>query len=199
MSDLLPAEETQRATVLRLVEGLDPWDAVETEHQATALRWIRSGAQLNRTDPPDGPPIHLVSYFMPYDVRRQAVMLVAHRKSGLDLPPGGHCEPGESPWDTVERECDEELGIQAVPLRAVDRAPMFITVTATRPPQRHTDVSLWHLIAVDPDVVQLSPDPREFSGARWVSLEALLDEPIDRLDPHTHRFVGKLRAALPSH
>lgn len=31
------------------------------------------------------------------------------------LPPGGHVEPGEDPWQTVVRECREELHIDAVP------------------------------------------------------------------------------------
>jgi hypothetical protein len=51
------------------------------------------------------------------------------------------------------------------------------------------------VIAVDPDDPRLCPDPREFSAARWVRLDDVLEEPIKRLDPHTHRFVRKLRAA----
>jgi 8-oxo-dGTP pyrophosphatase MutT (NUDIX family) len=52
-----------------------------------------------------------VSYFVPFDPGSSSVLLAAHRKSGLVLPPGGHCARGELPWYTVQRECAEELGI----------------------------------------------------------------------------------------
>lgn len=141
--------------------------------------------------------MHLVSYFVPYDERRDAVLLGAHRKSGLDLPPGGHCEPGESPWETTARECVEELGIPAVALPQVGPRPLMVTVTQTGAsmPGRHTDVSLWFVLALAADDPALRPDPREFSGVRWLTLDELLAEPIERFDPHMHRFARKLRQA----
>ncbi|MQM23978.1 hypothetical protein [Glycomyces albidus] len=32
----------------------------------------------------------------------------------------------------------------------------------------------------------------EFSGIKWLSLAQVLDEPIETLDPHLHRFTAKL-------
>lgn len=92
--------------------------------------------------------MHLVSYFVPFDPAERALLLAAHRKSGLTLPPGGHCEPGESPWQTVCRECEEELGLPAVALPGIGSVPLFLTVTQTQGSavRRHTDVSLWYAI-----------------------------------------------------
>lgn len=188
------------AEVRTVVSELSPADELEAEHLAAALAWIDSGAELFRITPPDTPPMHLVSYFVPYDARTGSVLVAAHRKSGLDLPPGGHCEPGESPWQTTRRECVEELGIPAVPLPQTGPRPLLLSVTQTRGdlPGRHTDVSLWYVLEVSAEDPALHPDPREFTGVRWLTLDALLAEPIERFDPHMHRFARKLRQILPA-
>ncbi|WP_049871652.1 NUDIX domain-containing protein [Catenulispora acidiphila] len=108
--------DAARRGLARTVSLIEPSDEIEADHRAAVLEWIGSGAPLYRTRPPDEPDRHLVSYFVPYDAASGALMMVAHRKAGLDLPPGGHCEPGESPWTTVARECVEELGVAAVPV-----------------------------------------------------------------------------------
>lgn len=189
------AHSPATAAVRSALGRLSPFDALESDHLAATLAWIDSGADLFRTVPPDVPPMHLVSYFVPFDARRDSVLVAAHRKSGLDLPPGGHCEPGEAPWETTRRECVEELGIPAVPSPRIGPHPLLLTVTQTRGdlPGRHTDVSLWFVLDVGADDPALRPDPREFSGVRWLTLDELLAEPIERFDPHMHRFARKLR------
>jgi 8-oxo-dGTP diphosphatase len=190
---------TTRAAITHTIRDLDPLDNVERTHQHAVLDWIASGAELYRTIPPDTPPMHLVSYFVPFDRETNSVLVTAHRKSGLDLPPGGHCEPGELPWQTVERECVEELGVPAVPADLIGPRPLFLTVTDTRGAAgRHTDVSLWHVLDLAATNPACRPDPREFASVRWLPLDRLLAEPISRFDPHMHRFTHKLRAALTS-
>jgi 8-oxo-dGTP pyrophosphatase MutT (NUDIX family) len=186
----------RRAEIARTVASIEPVDTIEADHQRAVLDWIDSGDELYRLVPPDQPPMHLVSYFVPFDPVAGAVLLTAHRKSGLVLPPGGHCEPGESPWQTVQRECVEELGIPAVELPRLGDRPLFITVTETQglAVRRHTDVSLWYVIALDRADERLRPDPGEFDGVHWLSLDALPAEPVARFDPHMHRFARKLRA-----
>jgi 8-oxo-dGTP pyrophosphatase MutT (NUDIX family) len=189
---------THREQVARTVGSITPVDELEAAHRRAVLGWIESGAELCRLVPPDQPPMHLVSYFVPFDPGTRAVLLTDHRKSGLSLPPGGHCEAGELPWQTVLRECEEELGVPAVALPSTGAEPLFVTITQTQGPAvpRHTDVSLWYVIELDPADGRLRPDPREFDGVRWLPLDQLTAEPIEGLDPHTHRFAGKLDAAL---
>ncbi len=139
--------------------------------------------------------MHLVSYFVVLDETRKELLLVAHRKAGLWLPSGGHVEPQEDPWETVVRECREELCIAAVPATVGAKAPFFLTVTQTRGPGRHTDVSLWYLLQADVDQIT-SFDEGEFEAIKWLSLGQVLDQPMDTLDPHMHRFTRKLMKAM---
>ena len=55
---------------------------------------------------------HFPTYFLPHDRRSRKVFLVHHRKSGLWLSPGGHIEPGETLFGTLNHEVEEELGLE---------------------------------------------------------------------------------------
>lgn len=182
----------------RLVAGLGavvPWDGLEREHLAEVAAWVGSGAPLYRTRAPDVPDRHLVSYFVPYDEVTGRLLLCAHRKAGLWLPPGGHVEPGEDPWETVVRECREELRVAAAPSDVAGDQPFFLTTARTRGQGRHVDVSLWYVLrAREGDVTSF--DEAEFAAVRWLAPERVLAEPLDTLDPHLHRFARKLAAAL---
>jgi 8-oxo-dGTP pyrophosphatase MutT (NUDIX family) len=182
--------------VAELVRGLAPWDDVEREHLATAGAWIASGALLYRTGKPDIPRTHLVSYFVVLDEERGQLLLVDHRTAGLWLPTGGHVEVDEHPWHTVMREAREELNMAAEPSALAGDRPFFLTVTRTRGPGQHTDVSLWYLLRADA-TTDISYDGAEFAAIRWLSPRQILAEPADTLDPHLHRFTEKLLAALP--
>ncbi|WP_245740547.1 NUDIX domain-containing protein [Nonomuraea maritima] len=183
--------ERLRGELMRQVAGIVPWDEQEDAHVAAALAWVASGAPLYRTHAPDVPDPHLVVYNVVLSPDGE-LLLVDHRKARLWLPSGGHVEPGEAVWDTVERECLEELHVRARPT-TFGTSPFFATVTPTRGPDVHTDVSLWFLLEVD---AITSYDQREFAAVRWLSPRAVLDEPIERLDPHMHRFTQKLVNAL---
>lgn len=186
---------TDRARLLELIGGISPWDELEQEHISAAQAWISSGAPLYRTAKPATPPIHLVSYFVVLDETRAQVLLAEHRKAGLWLPTGGHVEPDEAPWQTVRRECREELDIEAVPSAVAGEQPLFLTIADTRGQGQHTDVSLWHLIRSTPATITWFSD-EEFSSIKWLSLPQVLDEPIETLDPHLHRFTAKLAEAF---
>ncbi|MDX2290809.1 MULTISPECIES: NUDIX domain-containing protein [Streptomyces] len=189
-----PLASRPRARLLDLIGAIEPWDDLERAHLATATEWIARGAPLYRVRPPDVPPTHLVCYFVVHDVVRGELLLTAHRKAGLWLPAGGHVEPDEDPWDTVVRECREELSLQATASSLTGAHPLFLTVTPTRERHPHTDVSLWYVLNADADAVT-TYDRGEFEAIRWLTKEQVLQEPIDRLDPHMHRFARKLQHA----
>lgn len=190
-----PPNTPRRSHLTALLEAISPWDAQERTHLAEAKAWIADGAPLYRIRKPDHPPQHLVSYFVAFDQPHGELLLVAHRKAGLWLPSGGHVAPGEDPWDTVVRECREELHTDAVPSAVSGRRPFFLTVTGTRGPGSHIDVSLWYLLQTDAAAVT-SFDEGEFTAVRWLTLPKILAEPLDNLDPHMHRFTRKLQAAV---
>ncbi|MDQ0947298.1 8-oxo-dGTP pyrophosphatase MutT (NUDIX family) [Streptomyces phaeochromogenes] len=189
-------DQLLRVRLTSLLEGVRPWDGQERAHLAEAVEWIAGGAPLHRVRKPDVPEVHLVSYFVVLDEKRGELLLVAHRKAGLWLPSGGHVEPMEDPWDTVVRECGEELRIEAVPSGVAGSEPFFLTITQTRGHGRHTDVSLWYVLQADVGSI-VTFDEDEFSAIKWLSLSQVLAEPVDTLDPHMHRFTRKLMAAQP--
>ncbi|MFF4881443.1 NUDIX hydrolase [Streptomyces nigra] len=190
----LESDEQSRAHLLNAIGTIEPWDSLEGTHLNTTRQWISSGAPLYRVRKPDVPPVHLVSYFVVLDDTSDRLLLVTHRKAGLWLPTGGHVEPDEDPWATVVRECQEELGIEAIASPLTGGSPFFLTVTDTRGPGVHTDVSLWYLLAADADTIT-SYDEEEFSAIRWLTPDQVLAESDDVLDPHMHRFTRKLQRA----
>ena len=180
-----------RDRVREVVSALRPADAREGRDRDQVLRWVDSGAPLYRTRPPDEPPMHLVSYVVPVDPDRGELLLVAHRKAGLWLPPGGHVEPDEDPWHTAVREAAEELGLSV----SAPSQPAFITVTRTVGHGPHTDVSLWYVVETAVDAVT-GFDASEFDAIAWLRPEEILDRPPRELDPELHRFVSKLRHSI---
>ncbi|MEU0119310.1 NUDIX domain-containing protein [Streptomyces bobili] len=189
------SDQLLRARLTDLLNRVRPWDEQERTHLAAAVEWVASGAPLYRTQKPDVPSMHLVSYFVVLDETRGELLLVAHRKTDLWLPSGGHVEPLEDPWDTVTRECREELRIEAVPSTVSGEQPFFLTVTQTRGHGQHTDVSLWYVLQSKVGGVT-SFDEEEFEAINWLSLQQVLAEPGNRLDPHMHRFTRKLMSVI---
>lgn len=185
---------TTAREVSLLLSGVTPIDDLEGDHLAAVLAWLASTEDVFRRVKPATPTPHLVSYFVPVEVATRKVLLVEHRKSQLWLPPGGHLEPGEHPWDATVRECREELGVQAETLLPEDRRPLFVTMTATTEVDPHIDVSLWYVIRGEP-AADVAWDTREFASVRWWPM-AELAHVDDGFDPHTARFIGKLASRL---
>ncbi|WP_432832959.1 NUDIX domain-containing protein [Dactylosporangium sp. CA-092794] len=185
-----------RAALRGVVTRLVPFDEREAADRSAVMAWIDSGADLYRRVPPDRPPQHLVTYFLPFDSATDQVFLVAHRKAGLWLPPGGHVEPGEAPWAAVEREADEELSVAARPHTLTpDRQPLFLTVTETVGPGQHHDATLWFLLALDREA-RMAPDPVEFTGYGWFRRTDVAAWPAGRSDPEMPRALAKLASRL---
>jgi 8-oxo-dGTP pyrophosphatase MutT (NUDIX family) len=178
-----------------IVAGISPIDALEAEHKNDVHAWVASGAPLFRIAKPDNPPKHLVSYFVLYDGAAGKLMLIDHVKAKLWLPTGGHVDLDEDPKVTVIREAEEELAIDAEFKTKFGEHPLFVTVTTTKGYGEHTDVSFWYVINGDSERL-LSYDSEEMHGYKWLSLDEVLAMDITKLDPHMHRFVGKMRARL---
>jgi 8-oxo-dGTP pyrophosphatase MutT (NUDIX family) len=179
--------------VTAVVAAIEPYDDTERAQQADVLAWLASTPDVYRRVKPATPPRHLVSYAVLTDLRSGSVFLVDHRLSGLWLPAGGHVEPGEAPAVTAKREAREELGIEA-DFSIAGPLPAFVTVTRTRTPDSHTDVSLWYLLAGYPGM-PLVLDPREFAGGRWWTGPELEAADQARFDPNMGRFLAKVRGA----
>lgn len=173
-----------RSKIHSEVLAIEPCDELEAEHIADVCDWIDSGAELCRLQKPATPFKHLVSYFVVVD--GDHILLVDHKNAQLWLPTGGHVEPGEHPWNTVIREAEEELQMDATPL--FDR-PLFLTVTSTVGlTAGHTDVSLWYVLKGDRKL-PIRYDEQEFNSVKWFHVSEV---PLERSDPHMDRFLRKL-------
>lgn len=167
------------------LQAIFPLDSVEEQHIRDSIAWMDSGAELIRREKPAVPPRHLVSYFALID--GDWILLVDHINAGLWLPSGGHVEVGETPAQTVQREAQEELGIEA---EFMFPSPVFLTVTETvGMTAGHVDVSLWFALKGN-RAQPLDFDRSEFHGIGWFHRS---DLPFNR-DPNLHRFMQKIAA-----
>lgn len=186
---------TVKATIYDEVTQITPYDDVESAHIADIQQWIKSNAPLFRISKPDNPPKHLVAYFVLVDPDSRSILLVDHIKAQKWLPTGGHAMNNEDLVDTVIREADEELNLQAIFLKN-QRHPFFATVTITGGlTPGHTDVSLWYLLhGHRHDFVQY--DKSEFTDVEWFTFDEILESDPVIFDPHLQRFTRKLQAYL---
>ncbi|MBB5917332.1 8-oxo-dGTP pyrophosphatase MutT (NUDIX family) [Nocardia transvalensis] len=183
--------EQATAVVAEIVAGIEPVDELERRHIDRVSAWLSGTDDIYRRVPPDTPPQHLVSYVVLVDPDGRGVYLGRHLKSGLDLPMGGHVEPGEHPSDAARREAFEELGLDAEFTVAGDR-PLMVTVTTTVGAHPHVDVSLWHVVRGDRSR-DYPLDPAEFAYGRWWDLDPY---GLPATDPHLPRFLRKLDTVL---
>lgn len=176
------------ATVHDVVTSLDPGDNLEAEHRSHTLGWLRRTDDVFRRAKPAEPAKHLVSYVVPIDPATDSVLLVEHVNAGRWLPPGGHVEVDEHPFDAAVREIGEELGVTTAP----SATPVFLTVTETVGTDAgHTDVSLWYTVEISRNR-ELTPDTGEFHGIRWWTRAEILAAGPARFDPHLTRFLEKV-------
>jgi len=182
--------DRQREAIITDVRAIDPFDELERNDRMRALTWMTSTADIWRIAKPAVPPVHLISYFLVVD--RQQVLLGDHINSGRWLPGGGHVEIGEHPLDTVRREAQEELGIEA---DFVYLAPLLISfVDTVGLTAGHTDASLWYVIRARREQ-PIRFDEREFRSVAWFDFDAL---PLNNTDPALARAIKKHRALTAS-
>ena len=132
---------------------------------------------------------HFCAYFLPYDTKTKKVFIIAHKKSGLWLSPGGHIEPGEGLFDTLTREIKEELGI-INPL-SQESKPLLLTVTDIKRDVRSCKVhfDMWYFLPTNGSNFKIDSD--EFHEARWVSINEARDLIVDKNNLQALEFTER--------
>ncbi|MFA4817378.1 MAG: NUDIX domain-containing protein [Parcubacteria group bacterium] len=186
-----------RSEIGSLIKAVIPLDEIEQGHKKDAIDWIKSGVEIFRIEKPATPLKHLVSYSVLVDFKEKKILLLDHKKALKKLPSGGHINRDEMPLETAKRELIEELRIEPKPAFDNSEIPFFVTVTETAGlTPGHIDVSLWYVFEGDSklEINDKSEEfKREFDGFHWLGFDEILAMPIERLDPHLHRFVNKLK------
>src|SRR5262245_8836450 len=127
-----------------LYTQLSPREAVD-EREARSLERFRS--ELLRLESPfdeHADPVHVTGSAIVVGAR--GVVLHRHKRLGMWLPPGGHSNAGEQPWDAALREVREETGL---PVRHPVGGPQLVHVDVHRGPKGHTHLDLRYLVESD--------------------------------------------------
>ena len=101
----------------------------------------------------------------------RGVVLHRHKRLGLWLQPGGHLEPGETPWDAARRESEEETGLRlAWSGPVVDGRPVLAHLDVHPGGRGHVHLDLRYLLAVLGDDTPAPPEG-ESQDVRWFAWE----------------------------
>jgi 8-oxo-dGTP pyrophosphatase MutT (NUDIX family) len=101
-------------------------------------------------------PIHVTGSAIVVGPR--GVVLLRHKRLGFWLQPGGHIDPGESPWEAALREAAEETGLElAYADVGSDGVPPLVHVDVHAGGRGHTHLDLRYVL----DGGDADPNPPE--------------------------------------
>jgi 8-oxo-dGTP pyrophosphatase MutT (NUDIX family)/GNAT superfamily N-acetyltransferase len=145
-----------RAALRREVAARRPVDARERESIASFL------AAFDELDDPfdeQASPTHVTaSAIVTSDA---GVVLHLHKRLSLWLQPGGHLDPGETPFDAALRETVEETGL---PVADAEPGPL-LHVDVHPGPRGHTHLDVRYRVTAPP--VDPAPPEGESPHVRW--------------------------------
>jgi 8-oxo-dGTP pyrophosphatase MutT (NUDIX family) len=118
----------------------------------------------------------------------KGVLLHRHKRLGLWLQPGGHIEPGESPWEAARREATEETGLE-LEWPSAQHPPPLAHVDVHPAANGHIHLDLRYLLTPAGDDAP-HPPAGESQDVRWFEW----DEAIAVADPGLRGLLDRLAA-----
>lgn len=160
------ADRAQRAglgatvTLATLVRtSVMEWAATPLGEQDAVGTFLRYFDHLDAPFDQHRDPVHVTGSAMV--TGPDGVLLHKHKRLRRWLPPGGHIDAGEAPWDAAVREVAEETGLAAHHPR---RDPVIVRVDVHETGWGHIHLDLcYHLTAHG----RPAPPPTESQAVRW--------------------------------
>lgn len=119
----------------------------------------------------------------------RGLLLLKHKRLGLWVQPGGHIDPGETPWDAALREAREETGLDVAFAGPLDDhgIPELIHVDVHAGGRGHTHLDTRYLLdGGDADPCPPEGESQEIDWFGW-------DEAIALADPGVRTILEHLR------
>lgn len=129
-------------------------------------------------------PVHVTGSAIVVGPR--GVVLLEHKRLGFWLQPGGHIDPGETPWEAALREAREETGLEVA---FAGGAPQLVHVDVHPGGRGHTHLDLRYL--VDGGEADPSPPADESQLIGWFDWPAAIERAGDE------RLKACLRSLRP--
>lgn len=172
----MPRDEVW-SSVYAAVAAHRPVDAREASAR------VRFLAELERLPSPfleDADASHVTASGLVVGPR--GIVLHRHRRLGIWMQPGGHVDPGETPWEAALRETIEETGLDVT---EPEGAPVLVHLDVHPAAKGHTHLDLRYLLlGADADPRPAMGESQEVRWFSWSAATALADEAL----------IGALRA-----
>lgn len=120
---------------------------------------------------------HLVAGGFIYAQKEKRFLIMHHKDLNMDLYPGGHFNPGETPLEAAIREVKEETGIKNLQQVIIQNKliPLDIDIQKIRYNARlnlpgHVHFDFRYLFVIE-SAVDIALDESELSNYRWITKE----------------------------
>ncbi len=181
-----PQIMTMRDEVVAAVRTRTPVD----DREKVAIEEFLAALERLGEDPFDefAHPVHVTASAL--IVGRRGLVLHRHKVLGTWVPPGGHIDRGETPWEAAVREAHEETGLH---VWLPDETPNLVHVDVHAGPRGHTHLDLRYLL--EGDDADPAPPPGESQEVVWCSWS----EALRLAAPSVTGIVSHLATRLGSH
>jgi len=120
----------------------------------------------------EGESDHFCCMVIPYYRPSNSVFIGHHVKSDLWIAPGGHIDKGETAQQTILRETQEELRMEA-PSQLVPFSLTLVDIENKKQTHCRRHYDIWYLMDCE-QKYDFDYDQREFHEAGWLRLEQAL-------------------------